>query len=83
MFILDRELPDGSGIDFCRELREGGYSHPILIHTALSDAASMRAGYDAGCIDYVVKPFDVKLLMLKSKRYLEFHEGGTIQKEEQ
>jgi DNA-binding response OmpR family regulator len=77
LIILDGNLPDGSGIDFCRELREGGYTPPILIHTALSAASSMRAGYAAGCTDYIVKPFDVKLLILKARRYLAYHDSMT------
>jgi two-component system OmpR family response regulator len=76
LIILDGKLPDGSGIDFCRELRDGGYTPPILIHTALSAASTIRAGYAAGCTDYIVKPFDMKLLILKARRYLAYH-GDT------
>jgi DNA-binding response OmpR family regulator len=74
MMILNSELPDGSGIDLCRLLRAEGYSPPILRHTTKSEASDMRTGYDAGCTDYVVKPFDLRVLFLKSQRYLETHE---------
>ncbi|MDR1703464.1 MAG: response regulator [Clostridiales bacterium] len=76
MTILDGELPDGSGIDFCRELRDSGYEPPILIYTALSSMADFQAGYAAGCTDYIIKPFDLNLLLLKSQRYLEAYEQG-------
>jgi DNA-binding response OmpR family regulator len=76
MMILDGELPDGSGINFCRELREAGYEPPILIYTSLSSMASYRAGYEAGCTDYIEKPFDLNLLLLKAQRYLDIYEGG-------
>jgi DNA-binding NtrC family response regulator len=78
LMILDGKLPDGYGVDFCRELRDSGYTPPILIHTALSAASTMRAGYAAGCTDYIVKPFDVKLLLLKARRYLEYYEGSPV-----
>jgi DNA-binding response OmpR family regulator len=77
MVILDWKLQDGSGINFCRELRDGGYTFPILIYSVHSDSASIRAGYDAGCTDYVVKPSELNILLLKSKNYLELCEVGT------
>jgi len=34
LYILDINLPDGSGLDFCKELRTSGYAAPILMLTA-------------------------------------------------
>jgi DNA-binding response OmpR family regulator len=77
MMILDGSLPDGSGIHFCREARDGGYDAPILIHTGLSSADSRKAGFDAGCSDYLKKPCDAMLLLSKMKVYLDIYEGRT------
>ena len=55
--VLDVGLPDGSGIELCREWRRGGVSVPILILTAKTDVASRVAGLDAGADDYLGKPF--------------------------
>lgn len=55
--ILDVMLPDGSGTDLCRSLREGGCSMPILLLTARGDVGDRVAGLDAGADDYLAKPF--------------------------
>ncbi len=58
LIVLDLGLPDGSGIDFCRELRDGGNSVAILMLTARDGVAERIAGLDAGADDYLPKPFD-------------------------
>lgn len=55
--VLDVSLPDGSGIDLCREWRRRGVRTPILILTARTDVGSRVAGLDAGADDYLGKPF--------------------------
>jgi DNA-binding response OmpR family regulator len=74
LMILDGNLPDGNGIDFCREARESGYEPPILMHTGLSSEDYIKAGFDAGCTDYLVKPCDVRLLLSKVRLYLDKYE---------
>jgi DNA-binding response OmpR family regulator len=59
LLVLDLGLPDGSGLDLCRELRADGASFPILILTARSDVALRVRGLDAGADDYLAKPFAV------------------------
>ena len=55
--VLDVNLPDGSGFDVCRALREGGTTIPILMLTARDAVADRVEGLDAGADDYLVKPF--------------------------
>ena len=55
--IVDVGLPDGSGLDLCRELRASGYAFPILLLTARNGVDDRVAGLDAGADDYVGKPF--------------------------
>lgn len=57
--ILDVMLPDGSGIDLCRELRAEGRSMPILFLTARHEVEDRIAGLDAGGDDYLRKPFAI------------------------
>lgn len=59
LLVLDLGLPDGSGLDLCRELRADGASFPILILTARADVALRVRGLDAGADDYLAKPFAV------------------------
>ncbi len=55
--VLDIMLPDGSGLDLCRELRALGVRAPILFLTARGDVEDRIAGLDAGGDDYLKKPF--------------------------
>jgi two-component system OmpR family response regulator len=55
--LLDVMLPDSSGIEVCRQLREAKRWVPILMLTARDAVADRVAGLDAGADDYLVKPF--------------------------
>lgn len=59
LVILDLGLPDGDGLELCRELREAGNIAPILVLTARSTLDSRLTGLSAGADDYVTKPFDL------------------------
>lgn len=59
VIVLDVGLPDGSGLDLCRELRAAGDPTPILLLTAQSTVAHRVDGLDAGADDYLVKPFAI------------------------
>ena len=58
--IIDLGLPEMSGLDIIRELREQGRTYPILILTARDRWEDKVAGLEAGADDYVVKPFHVE-----------------------
>ncbi len=55
--VLDIELPDGDGRDLCRSLRCSGFNKPIIMLTARASLDDKLAGFDAGAVDYMVKPF--------------------------
>jgi len=55
--VLDLDLPDGSGLALCHELRRAGRSVPVLILTASGQTSARVDGLDAGADDYLVKPF--------------------------
>lgn len=55
--LLDWMLPDGSGPDLCREMREAGDPTPVLMLTARGDVEDRVHGLDAGADDYLKKPF--------------------------
>lgn len=59
LIVLDLRLPDGFGLDLCRELREQGVGVPILVLTALSRVSLRVQGLDAGADDFMSKPFAV------------------------
>ena len=55
--ILDIMLPDRSGLEVCRALRNAGQQAPIIMLSARSSVAERTEGLMAGADDYVVKPF--------------------------
>lgn len=57
LVLLDRNLPDGDGIDLCQELREAGYRGMILILTAVGQTEERVRGLMSGADDYLPKPF--------------------------
>jgi len=62
LYILDINLPDGSGLDFCKELRASGYAAPVLMLTANDTELDMVTGLQSGADDYVTKPFSLAVL---------------------
>ena len=58
--IIDLGLPEMSGLDVIRELRDKGKTYPILILTARDRWQDKVDGLSAGADDYVVKPFHIE-----------------------
>ncbi|MDR0325652.1 MAG: response regulator, partial [Oscillospiraceae bacterium] len=59
LFILDINLPDGSGLDFCAQLRTAGYASPVLMLTANDTELDIVTGLESGADDYITKPFSL------------------------
>jgi two-component system response regulator RegX3 len=59
LVLLDIGLPDGSGLDVCRELRRRD-NVPIIMLTARASETDRVAGLELGADDYVVKPFSAR-----------------------
>jgi DNA-binding response OmpR family regulator len=57
--VLDVALPDGNGVELCRELRRRDVRIPILLLTAHGEVRQRVAGLDAGADDFLPKPFAV------------------------
>ena len=55
--LVDWQLPDGSGVDWVRQLRARGTAVPVLVMTARDLLADRIQGLDSGADDYLVKPF--------------------------
>jgi len=65
ILILDWMLPNVTGIDACRALREAGYGKAILMLTAKDTIEDRVTGLDAGADDYLVKPFEFEELLAR------------------
>lgn len=68
--LLDLRLPDGSGLDVCREIRRISAHLPILMLTALDAVEDRVAGLRAGADDYLPKPFAFEELVARIEALL-------------
>ena len=74
LILLDVDLPDLSGHDVCRALREVGVITPVIMLTAATGEAETIAGLDSGASDYVTKPFKFNVLLARIRAQLRNHE---------
>lgn len=77
LVILDINLPDGSGLDLLRRLRQHS-EVPVLLLTANDLERDEVAGLEAGADDYVTKPFSLAVLRARAGRLLSRRPAGGI-----
>lgn len=65
LVILDVMLPGRDGFQVCRNLREGGFTTPILMLTARNTTIDTVMGLRLGADDYLAKPFDTQVLLAR------------------
>jgi two-component system response regulator RegX3 len=69
LVLLDVMLPDGSGFEVCRELRQTSRV-PIIMLTARGEEADRVVGLELGADDYVVKPFSAREVIARIRAVL-------------
>jgi len=67
--VLDIMLPDGSGLDFLRELRRTS-NVPVLMLTAMGTPQDIIRGLEAGGDDYLTKPYDLSVFLMRVEALL-------------
>ncbi|MDO5530549.1 response regulator [Sutterella sp.] len=79
LVLLDRMLPDRSGLDWLKELRSSPATAklPVILLTARGDESDRVTGLDAGADDYIVKPFLPRELAARVRAVLRRHDSGT------
>ena len=70
LIILDIRLPDGSGFDYCRQMRQMRLRQPIIMLTASRDEIDKVLGLEMGADDYVTKPFSLQELRSRIRAML-------------
>lgn len=72
IIVLDLMLPDLSGTEICRRLREQERTRdiPVVMCTAKGEEIDRVVGFEVGADDYVVKPFSVRELVLRIRALL-------------
>lgn len=59
LVVLDVNLPDGSGFDLCKEIKERSEDTPVVFLTARDIEEDQLLGFALGADDYVTKPFSI------------------------
>ena len=75
LLILDVQLPEISGFDICRKLRESNVHTPIIMLTGKTDTFDKVLGLELGADDYMTKPFEVRELLARMKAVLRREQG--------
>lgn len=70
LIILDVRLPDGSGFDFCRQMRQAGVHQPILILSVQNEEIDKVLGLEMGADDYLTKPYSLRELLARVRALL-------------
>lgn len=80
LVLLDLTLPDISGIEVCRALQqgEGTARLPVMIISARSEEVDRIVGFELGAVDYVVKPFSVRELVLRVQAVLRRAQASVV-----
>lgn len=78
LFLLDINLPDGNGMEFCKKIRETAET-PVLFLTANDTEQDMLEGFGVGCDDYIPKPFSIEVLRKKAQAVLKRTINDTAQ----
>jgi DNA-binding response OmpR family regulator len=74
MVLLDVGLPDIDGREVCRLIRRKNIQIPVIMLTGRDGDADVILGLDAGANDYVIKPFDLGILIARIRTHLRQHE---------
>jgi DNA-binding response OmpR family regulator len=70
LILLDIRLPDGSGFDVCRHMRQIGLRQPVIMLTAQQDELDKVLGLEMGADDYMTKPFSLRELVSRIRAQL-------------
>src|SRR6187549_489320 len=82
LVLLDLMLPDISGTEVCRQLKDSGDTRgmSVIMLTARGEEIDRVVGFELGADDYVVKPFSIRELMLRVQAVLR---RGTVEPQEE
>jgi len=72
LIFLDVMLPGLDGIETCRKLKECPETSniPKIIISIWKSAEDKKRGFEAGCVDYIVKPFEIGKLIEAARKFL-------------
>lgn len=87
LIVLDINLPDGNGFDFCRDIKDSHPDTAVIFLTANDMESDMLKGFELGADDYVTKPFPMSVFQKKVSAILarikkqsggDFYDDGNL-----
>lgn len=81
LVLLDVRLPDIDGYEVCRRLKQEAAlaGAPVIFVTALSDEADEMAGFDAGGVDFIVKPVSAPVVRARVRTHLQLVRADRLE----
>lgn len=76
LYLLDLTLPDGTGYEICKRIKEKGDA-PVIFLTACDDEVNVVMGLDMGADDYITKPFRIRELISRIKSVMRRYGGKS------
>lgn len=73
LILLDVMMPEINGFEVCREIKSQKIFNdvPVIFLTARTEVEDVIAGFDAGGVDYITKPFNMAELLMRVKTHME------------
>jgi DNA-binding response OmpR family regulator len=73
LILLDIRMPGWDGYETCRRLKAAPATRaiPVIFLTALGETAQKLKGFEAGCVDYITKPFDHREVLARVSAHLQ------------
>ncbi|SHO80760.1 Phosphate regulon transcriptional regulatory protein PhoB (SphR) [hydrothermal vent metagenome] len=79
LILLDWMLPDGNGIDLINEIKQISHKTAVIVLSARDDKESEIEALRAGADDYIKKPFDFEILVVRIEAKLRFGDSNIIE----
>jgi len=82
--LMDIRMPGRDGITTCNIIRKDialNHDVPVIMMTAFKDKNQIMRSIEAGCNDFILKPFQFDVLLEKAERLIETYNQGTPKKE--
>lgn len=83
LIVLDVMMPEVSGFDVCKQLRQAGNMVPIILLTAKGEEIDRVLGLEFGADDYISKPFSLRELLARIKAILRRTQNNSGQEKKQ
>ncbi|AXE30816.1 two-component system response regulator [Chromobacterium phragmitis] len=82
LVLLDIQMPDMDGYTVCRRLKSDSQSSstPVIFVTSLSEIGNEAAGFEAGAVDYLVKPVSPSIVLARVRTHLSLVQATQLEK---